>query len=56
MLENTLENANSYITGHGLERIVSVAAVVGMYTTGKLVVKGIRKAAGMVKTDAKGEK
>jgi hypothetical protein len=49
MMHAIIESANKIIADKGIERTVRVLAIVGVYTTGKLVVKGGRKVLSIIR-------
>lgn len=51
MFQTGVKVANEFISDQGIERGVQVLALIGAYTTGKLVVKAVRKGVSMLKTE-----
>lgn len=51
MFDGVLDKASEFVSSNGMDGAVKVLAVVGAYTTGKLIVKGGRAVMSMLKSD-----
>jgi hypothetical protein len=50
-MNEVVEKVNDYVGDNGLEKGVKVLAVIGVFASGRLIVKGVRELYNMVKKD-----